>query len=92
MLYTGGHIRQEDKYEENNSLLEIFKNTLHREIYEEIGESIYPKDIEPFLIYNSDNPKSKKHLAICFTIKLKDFDYKNFKIVSEELVKKIRNF
>lgn len=88
LLYTGGHIRKEDKYEENSSLLDIFKNTLHREIFEEIGESIYPRDTEPFLIYNSDNPKSKKHLAVCFIIILKDFEYKNFKIVSEELVKK----
>jgi predicted NUDIX family phosphoesterase len=88
LLYTGGHIRQEDRYDTTSSLLEIFKNTLHREIFEEIGESIYPKDIEPFLIYNSDNNKSKKHLAVCFVIKLKDFDYKSFKIVTEELVKK----
>ncbi|WP_026704424.1 NUDIX hydrolase [Flavobacterium soli] len=88
LLYMGGHIRQEDKHNDENSLLDVFKNTLNREIFEEIGESIYPKEINPFLIYNSDNPKSKKHLAICFTIKLKDFEFKNFKIVSEELVKK----
>lgn len=88
LLYTGGHIRQEDKQNNNDTLLDIFKNTLTREIYEEIGESIYPKKIEPFLIYNSDNPKSKKHLAVCFVIKLDDFDFKNFKVVSDELIKK----
>ncbi|MFP9118368.1 hypothetical protein ACLI08_11310 [Flavobacterium sp. RNTU_13] len=88
LLYMGGHIRQEDRHEDTDSLLDVFRNTLNREIFEEIGESIYPKETEPFLIYDSNNLKSKKHLAICFTIKLKDFDYKNFKIVSEELVKK----
>jgi hypothetical protein len=88
LLYMGGHIRQEDKHDNGNTLIEIFRNTLNREIYEEIGESIYSKEVKPFLIYNTDNPKSKKHLAICFTIKLKDFEYKNFKIVSEELVRK----
>ncbi|MGC4103800.1 NUDIX hydrolase [Ferruginibacter sp.] len=88
LLYTGGHIRHEDKNGADNNLLEIFKNTLHREIFEEIGESIYPKDIEPFLIYNSENNKSKKHLAVCFVIRLNDFNHKNFKIVTEELVKK----
>ncbi|MFV8269509.1 hypothetical protein ACNQGP_06155 [Flavobacterium sp. GT2N3] len=88
LLYLGGHVRQEDKHDDYNSLIEIFRNTLNREIFEEIGESIYPKKVKPFLIYNTDNPKSCKHLAICFTIVLKDFDFKNFKIVSEELVKK----
>lgn len=88
LLYTGGHIRQEDKHDDGSSILEIFKNTLHREIFEEIGESIYPKDIDPFLIYINENKKSKKHLAVCFVIMLNDFDHKSFKIVTDELVKK----
>lgn len=91
LLYIGGHIRQEDCHDETKTTLDILKNTLHREIFEEIGESIYPKDISPFLIYNSDNNKSKRHLAVCFVIKLNDFDYKSFKIVTEELVKKTGN-
>ncbi len=91
LIYIGGHVRQEDKSNRTTSLFEILCVTLNREILEEIGESIYVTNITPFLIFSDDNPKSKKHLAVCFHVKLKDFDHKNFKILSEELVKKTGN-
>jgi predicted NUDIX family phosphoesterase len=87
LLYIGGHIRQEDQSEDHSNCLDTIKRTLHREIDEEIGESIFPKEITPFLIYTPDNAKSKRHLAVTFVIEM-DFENKNFKLRSDEFKKR----
>lgn len=86
LLYIGGHVRQEDKEDGNDNLTTISK-TLEREIEEEIGEKISPENPKQFLIYTPDNPKSKKHLAICHIIEM-DLEEKRFKLTSEEFIMK----
>ena len=86
LLYIGGHIRQEDDLS-NNSLSRVLENTLHREIHEEIGESISIKDVEPFLIYSTKSPKSRRHLAVCYVITM-DLENQSFKLTSDEFVMK----
>jgi hypothetical protein len=85
LLYVGGHIRIEDKKSENFN--EIFHNTLHREIQEELGESLSIKQSEPKLIYTPDTPKSRKHLAVLFVITM-NLDNKKFKPTPVEFTMK----
>lgn len=86
LLYLGGHIRKEDQIKINP--FDTFKRCLYREIEEEIGESFSLKVNRPsFLIYDSTNAKSKKHLAVCFIITL-DLENKSFNPTSEEFVLK----
>jgi len=79
LIYAGGHIRKEDNLEgKDEPLVNIARNTLNREIKEELGISIVPNDnVKSFLIYTPNNQISKKHLAICFIIVL---DFKNLKL------------
>lgn len=85
LLYIGGHIRLED--DKGKNILDTIKKALHREIQEEIGESISIKNNLPFLIYTPDNPKSRKHLAICYIIEM-DLEEKRFKLTSDEFIMK----
>lgn len=89
LLYIGGHIREEDKEKnkKHTTLLSTVKQALHREIQEEIGESIDLHNNTPFLIYKNDNEKSKQHLAICFVVEM-DLEDKRFKLTSDEFVMK----
>ena len=84
LTYIGGHIRIEDLRDSNISTL---IQTLHREVYEEIGESLNIQQSNPFLIYTPDNDVSKKHLAVCFSIEM-DLDDRKFKLVSDEFIMK----
>ncbi len=90
LCYLGGHIRIEDKKEREMLLLDIFKETLHREIQEEVNQSVYIQNSEPFLIYTPDTPKSKKHLAVCFVVKM-DLDNKKFKVNLDEFARASKN-
>jgi len=89
LLYIGGHVRIEDYYisRDNKRLLSIIQKTLHREIQEEIGESFSIRNSTPFLIYTPDNPKSRKHLAVCFVIEI-PLDDKKFRLLSDEFIMK----
>ncbi|HAQ20607.1 MAG TPA: hypothetical protein DCR40_15465 [Prolixibacteraceae bacterium] len=86
LLYIGGHVREEDKDEDGNTIKTIGK-TLEREIEEEIGEKIAIDSPNFFLIYGNDNPKSEKHLAFCYVIEM-DLEDKRFKLTSEEFIMK----
>ena len=86
LLYIGGHIRLEDK--SSNNPFDTFRRCLQREIEEEIGESLTLKKNKPdFLIYDMENPKSKKHLAVCYVITL-DLENKTFSPTAEEFILK----
>jgi predicted NUDIX family phosphoesterase len=85
LLYVGGHIREEDK--KNESFIETCKNALHREIQEELGESLSFKNLVPILIYTPDNEKSKKHLGVLFIITM-NLEKKKFKPTPIEFVMK----
>ena len=87
LLYVGGHSRYEDCTEKTaDNILAICRYTLQREVKEEIGISLSFDEIEPFLIYTPDSPKSKKHLAVCFVVERDDIEELKLSIDSEELV------
>lgn len=88
LIYAGGHMRKEDKLEDDSdNVLDVAKTTLSREIKEELGLSIMPDDTEPFLIYSPDNEISRKHLAICYVITA-DLDNIKFRLDKREIVQK----
>ena len=86
LLYIGGHTRMEDLIGDNSKdFLALCRSTLKREIKEEIGISLALNEIEPFMIYSKDNPKSKLHLAVCFFVLLDDEGVK-LRLDPQELV------
>jgi ADP-ribose pyrophosphatase YjhB (NUDIX family) len=85
LVYIGGHIRQED--EKNKNVFNTIERCLHREIQEEIGESLSVQESKPFLIFTPDSEKSKKHLAVCYVIEM-DLEDKRFKLTSDEFIMK----
>jgi predicted NUDIX family phosphoesterase/predicted ATPase len=87
LLYVGGHMRKEDESLKCSCFIDIVRNTLEREIYEELGISVVvDKTQDPFVIYTPNNEKSKKHLAIGWFIVL-DEDTK-IRLDSYELIQK----
>ncbi len=87
LLYVGGHMRKEDESLACCNFLDAIRNTLERELFEELGISIViDKEQEPFVIYTPISDKSKKHLAICWKICM-DEDTK-FRLDSYELIQK----
>jgi predicted NUDIX family phosphoesterase len=87
LLYLGGHTRIEDKSLEPDTNITVFKNALHREIKEELNESISIPEEMPFIIYTPVSEKSKRHLAVCFVIEM-DLEHKNFNPTKEEFIHK----
>jgi predicted NUDIX family phosphoesterase len=93
LLWIGGHVRLEDKKVDagkHNGLpsnLDTFERTLHREIKEEIGESLSARGQLPFLIYTPTTLVSKRHFGVCYVIEM-DLEDKKFKLVSDEFVEK----
>lgn len=85
LLYIGGHVRNED--EEENDCLKTINNALHREIQEEINESISVNNTKPFLVYSDATQRSKCHIGICYVVEM-DLENKQFKIASNELTMK----
>lgn len=85
LLYLGGHIRQEDCIEaDETNLLSVVRYTLHREIKEEICFD-YFVDINdiPFCIWVREKERSEQHLALCYVIEV-DFDTFKFKLDKNE--------
>jgi len=68
LLYFGGHTRVEDSFVSGKrDLMSVCRSALTRELKEEIGVDFCPEHIEPtLLIWEKDNKRSRKHLAICF--------------------------
>lgn len=85
LAYLGGHLREED-YIDNN-LKKSIKFCLHRELEEELNESIAVDKSEKFIIYTPYNDKSKRHLAICHVITL-DLEERNFKLDESEFIQR----
>lgn len=83
--YIGGHVRYEDNVKDD--FFKTIQNALHREIQEEINESVSICATDPILIYANDNERSRRHLAICYIVEM-DLDNKQFKITSDELTMK----
>ncbi len=70
LLWVGGHMRASDRISEEENFLDVCKSTLNRELEEELGISKSFDGITPTIIYTPDNPKSSKHLAVCFKIEI----------------------
>jgi hypothetical protein len=87
LLYSGGHIRQEDKYSESDDNLKVIKRALEREIKEELNECITIGEQIPFMIYSPISKKSKKHLAVCFIIEM-ELENKKFRPTRDEFIHK----
>lgn len=87
LLYVGGHMRREDSTAKCRSFLDILRNTLERELYEELGISFaLNQKRDPFVIYTPNSNKSRKHLAIGWVIKLNEGS--KLRLDSYELVQK----
>ena len=84
LLYIGGHVRAEDL---KGDIFTTIERTLHREIQEEIGESISIQESEPFIIYTPDNNVSSRHFAVCYVIEM-SLEDKKFNLTSDEFIKK----
>jgi hypothetical protein len=85
LLYVGGHLRVEDSTDINSDdFLSICRYALKREIKEELGESVAIDNINPFIIYTPDTPKSKQHIGICFLFETNIADLK-FIVNKDEL-------
>lgn len=82
LFYAGGHIRVEDKTKnKKENFLTIAKNTLERELVEELGISLSIEEDIPFVLYTPDEivakgieepNKSKQHLAIGWILSVND--------------------
>lgn len=73
LFYAGGHTRLEDETSETKkNFLKTSKNTLERELFEELGVSVSLEDKDPdFCLYTPQySKKSKQHLAIGWIIKM----------------------
>lgn len=87
LVYLGGHVRSEDVESYDSDILQVFRNTLRRELKEELNENLTANEVIPFLIYTPTNNKSKKHIAVCFIMEM-DLHSKSFKPSQDEFVAK----
>lgn len=80
-------MRREDSTAKCRSFLDVLRNTLERELYEELGISFaLNQKRDPFVIYTPNSNKSRKHLAIGWVIKLNEGS--KLRLDSYELVQK----
>lgn len=85
--YFGGHVREEDSnFLVESRRLDILKQCLYREVKEEIGIDVDPREDNPFCIWVRDGSKSEYHLAIVFII---ERDLHNTRVIvdGEEMVR-----
>lgn len=87
LLYVGGHMRKEDESKKCACFIDVVRNTLERELFEELGISVVvDKAQDPFVIYTPNTAKSKKHIAIGWFVMLNE-DSK-IRLDSYELIQK----
>lgn len=87
LLYVGGHMRLEDSTVSCKCFADILANTLERELFEELGISVsINKKSKPYVIYDSTEESSKKHLAVGWVVKLGEET--KLRLDSYELVQK----
>ncbi len=89
LFYAGGHTRLEDATSETkHNFIKTAKNTLEREIFEELGISIALENIQPsFCLYTPEySSKSQKHLAVGWVVELPENT--KFNLDSYEIIQK----
>lgn len=92
LFYAGGHARQEDEtHRSKGDFLKIAKNTLERELFEELGISIsIDESSDPFFLYTPQySTKSAQHLAIGWIISIQEET--KFNLDAYEIVPKKSN-
>lgn len=72
LFWIGGHVREDDA-SSSYTTLDTLKNTLNREIKEEIGIDIKIRNENHFCVYTPTSEKSRKHIAVCFVIRINEF-------------------
>jgi len=84
LLYFGGHLREEDG-KAGGDILSIMKYGLSRELKEEVGLDYFPpqEQNDPLCIWYRAHERSRKHLAICFTMEA-DFETTKFRLDKNE--------
>lgn len=97
LLYAGGHMRQEDEtINTKNDFISTAKNTLERELLEEIGISYCIDNCQPFALYTPNyGVKSSQHLAIGWIIELdekKKLNLDSYEIIQKKGTSKSGNF
>ncbi|MEJ2046173.1 MAG: hypothetical protein P8X74_19575 [Reinekea sp.] len=88
LVYLGGHTREEDSFGAlDSSILNIARLSLQREIKEETGLNYIPPSeaTDPLCIWMRDNDRSKKHLAICYIMKV-DFSRTKVRLDKNEFM------
>lgn len=87
LIWVGGHSREEDLRNSDEQFKDFAANTLKREAEEEVGINVDTSGVDPFVICSLDNPKSRRHLAVCFVIRL-DLESTSLHLDGKELSKK----
>lgn len=75
LFYFGGHVRAEDKNVATRDLLDVFEFCLWRELKEELDINYDISFDNTFCVWDKNNPKSKKHLAVLTVVEV---DFRNF--------------
>lgn len=87
LAYFGGHVREEDSnFLNDKTKMDVLKQCLYREVKEEIGIDINPKEKDPYCIWIRDGTKSNYHIAIVFIVE-RDLKTTSLTIDGEELVR-----
>jgi predicted NUDIX family phosphoesterase len=73
LIYFGGHIREEDVWSEygTRSIADVSAAALTRELKEELDIDFDVAELQPkFCIWNRDNERSAKHVALVYHVKI----------------------
>jgi ADP-ribose pyrophosphatase YjhB (NUDIX family) len=74
LVYSGGHVRQEDQAHGEEDLMETLSRTLVREAKEELGVSL-PVGLEAqFAVWDRTHPRSEHHMAVVCVYVLRPFE------------------
>lgn len=87
LIWVGGHAREEDRWAGDSTFRDFAANTLKREVEEELGVSVDPSGVDPFLIVDNSSERSRRHLAVCYVLEL-DLDSISFHLDGKELVQR----
>jgi 8-oxo-dGTP pyrophosphatase MutT (NUDIX family)/thymidylate kinase len=75
LVYAGGHIRYDDFLTADSAdMLSTSARSLAREVKEELGIAIAVDDLPVLAIWDRTNPRSERHVALVYLIRLDDHE------------------